>query len=160
MGDATAHTCFFPFLENVTRWSEKVRETLHLFSPELAHHLNHKCLIASSSVCFVNVSFFPTICSEPTRSWQHMCRYGCQSPSTLPVHIPTHLPYDFRCLMLKFDLFPVSCVCQTWIIVSKCYFMFPFRLSECKRQYWHYLIFSWFNKSHQNKTKPTINSSC
>lgn len=32
----------------------------------------------------------PNMCSEHTRSWQHMCRYGCQSSSTLPVHIPAY----------------------------------------------------------------------
>lgn len=41
------------------------------------------------------------MCSDPTRAWQHMCRYGCQVSSTLPVHIPTR--HDFR--------HPFVCVC-------------------------------------------------
>lgn len=57
-------------------------------------HVNIKSVFCKSVI-------LPTMCSDPTRAWQHMCRYGCQVSSTLPVHIPTR--HDFRHLFV--------CVC-------------------------------------------------
>lgn len=60
-------------------------------SPVLAHHLNHKCMIWSLSLCFVNVSFFPlSVVSPPgpgnicagtvvEAQFNPTCSYSCSS---------------------------------------------------------------------------------
>lgn len=71
----------FVFLEDVPDGRENVRRPS---SPSTFYSRIINCV-------FCKRVTLPNMRSEPTRSWQHMCRYGCQSSSALPVHIPAHL---------------------------------------------------------------------
>lgn len=89
------HFCFL-FLEDVPAGFEKVKETLHLFSPVLTHHLNHKCMISSLSLCFGKCVTLPSTVSvvSPPGPGSIYAGTVVKLSSTLPVHIPTHqLPH-------------------------------------------------------------------